>query len=121
MNGLENGDVKLTLPFGGIDRSMLPTAGGKAANLGELTRAVLPAPPGFCVTTEAYDFVTKGVSLESTLDDQAETRRGTYPAPRRLGAAEPGDGTGARLEPGKILVAPSTLGGRLYFSPPAAW
>ena len=33
---------------------MLPLVGGKAANLGELTRAGLPVPPGFCVTTEAY-------------------------------------------------------------------
>jgi rifampicin phosphotransferase len=61
MNGFENGDVKLTLPFGGIDRTMLSTAGGKAANLGELTRAGLPVSPGFCVTTAAYDFVTKDV------------------------------------------------------------
>ena len=36
MNGFENSDVKLTLPFGDIDRTMLPTTGGKAANLGEL-------------------------------------------------------------------------------------
>jgi phosphoenolpyruvate synthase len=28
--------------------------GGKAANLGEMTRAGLPVPPGFCVTAEAY-------------------------------------------------------------------
>ncbi|GAA5150510.1 PEP/pyruvate-binding domain-containing protein [Pseudonocardia eucalypti] len=30
-------------------------AGGKAANLGELTRAGLPVPPGFVLTTPAYD------------------------------------------------------------------
>jgi phosphohistidine swiveling domain-containing protein len=28
--------------------------GGKGANLGEMTRAGLPVPPGFCVTAEAY-------------------------------------------------------------------
>ncbi len=28
--------------------------GGKGANLGELTSAGFPAPPGFCLTTEAY-------------------------------------------------------------------
>ena len=32
----------------------LARAGGKGANLGELTRAGLPVPPGFCVTTGAY-------------------------------------------------------------------
>ncbi len=30
------------------------TAGGKGANLGELTRAGLPVPPGFVVTADAY-------------------------------------------------------------------
>nr|WP_042183120.1 PEP/pyruvate-binding domain-containing protein [Kibdelosporangium sp. MJ126-NF4]CEL15367.1 Phosphoenolpyruvate synthase [Kibdelosporangium sp. MJ126-NF4]CTQ95594.1 Phosphoenolpyruvate synthase (EC 2.7.9.2) [Kibdelosporangium sp. MJ126-NF4] len=40
--------------FDDIAAGMLDTVGGKAANLGELTRAGLPVPPGFCVTTEAY-------------------------------------------------------------------
>ncbi|MDX6702092.1 MAG: rifampicin phosphotransferase, partial [Baekduia sp.] len=35
-------------------------AGGKAANLGELTRAGLPVPPGFVITTQAYrEFVRR--------------------------------------------------------------
>ncbi|MEV4896458.1 PEP/pyruvate-binding domain-containing protein, partial [Nonomuraea sp. NPDC055795] len=29
--------------------------GGKGANLGELTRAGLPVPGGFCLTTAAYE------------------------------------------------------------------
>ncbi len=37
MSGPENGNTKLTLPFGDRDRTALPIAGGKAANLGELT------------------------------------------------------------------------------------
>src|SRR5918997_4163641 len=41
--------------------------GGKAANLGELTRAGLPVPPGFCVTTAAYDLVANSANLEPTL------------------------------------------------------
>lgn len=32
----------------------LPRVGGKAANLGELIRAGLPVPDGFCVTVDAY-------------------------------------------------------------------
>ena len=32
----------------------LALAGGKAASLGELTRAGFPVPPGFCLTTDAY-------------------------------------------------------------------
>jgi rifampicin phosphotransferase len=42
------------LSFEQIDRHSLAAVGGKGANLGELTRAGLPVPPGFCVTTGAY-------------------------------------------------------------------
>ena len=35
-------------------RHDLESAGGKAANLGELVRAGLPVPPGFVLTTAAY-------------------------------------------------------------------
>src|SRR5512137_2816586 len=35
-------------------------AGGKGANLGEMTRAGLPVPPGFCVTANVYfDYVNR--------------------------------------------------------------
>ncbi|MFF1829164.1 PEP/pyruvate-binding domain-containing protein [Paenarthrobacter sp. NPDC058040] len=42
------------LPLDEIRAGMLPDVGGKAANLGELTAAGLPVPPGFCLTTAAY-------------------------------------------------------------------
>ena len=41
-----------------LQKSDLPQAGGKAANLGELLRAGLPVPPGFCVLTSAYRLFT---------------------------------------------------------------
>jgi phosphohistidine swiveling domain-containing protein len=68
MRGPENGDAGLILPFSTIDRGMLPVVGGKAANLGELVLAEFPVPPGFCVTTAAYDLVAADAGLESTLD-----------------------------------------------------
>ncbi len=40
--------------FADLSRVDVPRAGGKGANLGELTRAGLPVPPGFVVTAEAY-------------------------------------------------------------------
>lgn len=40
--------------FEDIGREHVPLAGGKGANLGELTRAGIPVPPGFIVTTGAY-------------------------------------------------------------------
>ena len=67
------GNTRLTLPFGDVDRAALPVVGGKAANLGELVRAGLPVPPGFCVTTTAYELVAPGASLDSILDALAQT------------------------------------------------
>ena len=43
-----------TVDFAQVDATMLATVGGKGANLGEMIRAGLPVPPGFCVTTAAY-------------------------------------------------------------------
>ncbi len=40
--------------FDELGSSDIDQAGGKGANLGELTRAGIPVPPGFVVTTEAY-------------------------------------------------------------------
>ena len=57
----------LVLPFEQIDRSLLPIVGGKAGNLGELTRAGLPVPQGFCLTTEAYREVAEAAGLEEIL------------------------------------------------------
>ncbi|GAA3044353.1 phosphoenolpyruvate synthase [Pseudonocardia yunnanensis] len=49
----------------------LSTAGGKAANLGELIGTGFPVPPGFVVTTEAYSQVAAAAGLESELDGDA--------------------------------------------------
>ena len=49
--------------FKELDASCLPLAGGKAANLGELTRAGFPVPPGFCVLTTAYEAATEVLDL----------------------------------------------------------
>jgi pyruvate,water dikinase len=58
-----------TLSFDEVDGTRLPEVGGKGANLGELTRAGFPVPPGFCVTTAAYrDFVRTSGELNALLD-----------------------------------------------------
>jgi pyruvate,water dikinase len=64
-------ETALVLRLEEISAAMLPTVGGKAANLGELTRAGLPVPPGFCLTTEAYRQVAASVpgpELATVLD-----------------------------------------------------
>lgn len=51
---------EFVLDFQDIDRSKLMLAGGKGANLGELSRIRdIQVPGGFCITTEAHRNVTK--------------------------------------------------------------
>ena len=71
----------LVLDFGAIDASMVPLVGGKAANLGELTRAGLPVPGGFCLAVGAYRRVVADVAALGTVLDQLE----------RPGRADPGE------------------------------
>src|SRR3712207_9286006 len=71
---IERKSAELVLPFGAVDRGALPVVGGKGANLGELARAGLPVPPGFCVTTTAYELVAAGTGVDPILDDLAKTR-----------------------------------------------
>ncbi|MGO4588366.1 PEP/pyruvate-binding domain-containing protein [Paenarthrobacter sp. 2TAF44] len=47
-----------------IRADMLPEVGGKAANLGELSAARLPVPPGFCLTTSAYRYALSAIGME---------------------------------------------------------
>lgn len=44
----------LVLTLDQLDRTSVPVAGGKGANLGELVQAGFPVPPGFVVTAGAY-------------------------------------------------------------------
>ncbi len=60
-------DTPLVVPLEQLDRTSLPLAGGKAANLGELIRAGFSVPAGFCVTTAAYDRVAARAGLASAL------------------------------------------------------
>jgi pyruvate,water dikinase len=46
--------------FNEVTKEDVPIAGGKGANLGEMTQANIPVPPGFIVTADAYfDFLEK--------------------------------------------------------------
>ncbi|OZJ01759.1 hypothetical protein BZG36_05523 [Bifiguratus adelaidae] len=53
---------------------MLAQVGGKAANLGEMTRAGLPVPVGFCLTTEAYARMTDRAEMDPILEQLSATR-----------------------------------------------
>ena len=46
-----------------LGRDSVPIAGGKGTNLGEMHWAALPMPPGFVVTTDAFDRFITGAGL----------------------------------------------------------
>lgn len=64
--------------FDEICRSDVRTAGGKGANLGELTAAGIPVPPGFVVSTLAFvsylDEANLSAKLAEVLDTDASER-----------------------------------------------
>jgi len=47
-------DARFAIPFGELSAGHVELVGGKCANLGELTQAGFPVPPGFAVTTAAH-------------------------------------------------------------------
>lgn len=53
--------------FQEIGAADVGVVGGKGANLGEMTRAGLPVPPGFCVTAEAYREFIKTTGAGETI------------------------------------------------------
>jgi pyruvate,water dikinase len=56
------------LSFREIDRTKLAVAGGKGANLGELSRINgIHVPDGFCITTEAFERIIVEIPLISEL------------------------------------------------------
>lgn len=63
--------IKFILWFDQINKDDIALVGGKGANLGELTKAGLPVPAGFCVTAAAYFYFLKmsqiGLKLEKLL------------------------------------------------------
>ena len=59
--------VELIRWFDQIRLSDVALVGGKGANLGELTVADLPVPPGFVVTSEAYQYAIESAGLASSL------------------------------------------------------
>ena len=51
--------------FNEVTKKDVPLVGGKGANLGEMTNANIPVPPGFIVTADAYfDFLKKSKLID---------------------------------------------------------
>ena len=56
--------AKSVVWFSEVGREDLGLVGGKGANLGELTRAGIPVPPGFIVTADTYFHFIRANALE---------------------------------------------------------
>ena len=66
-------DRKDIVWFGEVDKKDLALVGGKGANLGELTKAEIPVPPGFIVTTESYFHFLEEPGLCKKIEQILET------------------------------------------------
>lgn len=62
----------LILPFHLVNAADLPRVGGKGANLGEMTRMGFAVPPGFCVTTEAFQRFMAGAGPRDALHSELD-------------------------------------------------
>src|SRR5215207_9902519 len=66
--------------FDEIGKDDIALAGGKGANLGELSRAGLPVPPGFVLTTAAYDTFVEASGIKGEVVALASVPRADDPA-----------------------------------------
>lgn len=106
--------ASLVLGLSGINASMLSRVGGKAANLGELLSAGLPAPEGFCLTTEAYRQATVPLGLEDVHRTLHATAADDLVTLARLAGRARGLITAAELPAGiagEVQAAYAGLGG----------
>lgn len=62
-----------TIRFSQLNKSHIPAAGGKGANLGEMTAAGFPVPPGFVLTTAAYDAFVQANGLQAQIVELAQS------------------------------------------------
>ena len=60
--------TNIVVPLTTLQQDALALLGGKGANLAELISAGLPVPPGFCITTVAYEMIASEAKLEAILD-----------------------------------------------------
>lgn len=60
---------RYVVKFGEVDKEDVDLVGGKGANLGEMTKAGFPVPPGFIVSSQAYtDFIDENNIRNSIRD-----------------------------------------------------
>lgn len=61
--------MEYILWFDQVDKNSLSLAGGKGANLGEMARIKLPVPPGFIITSKAFDEFLETNKIKNQIDE----------------------------------------------------
>src|SRR5918992_4845469 len=84
--------------FDEIGKQDIALAGGKGANLGELSRAGLPVPPGYVVTTRAYDAFVEVSGIKGEVVALASAPQAEDPA----GFEEVSEGIRALFSGGRV-------------------
>ena len=85
--------LEYTRPLERLSRSDEPGFGGKSANLGELLAAEIPVPPGFAISTAAFEAFVRGAGPRGPIDERAcrgdrrRRRRDRGRASREIGEA----------------------------------
>jgi pyruvate,water dikinase len=74
--------------FDRVSHADLAAVGGKGANLGEMTRAALPVPPGFVVTSAAFIAALEASNLRERLRDLFEAAPVDEPAALEQASAQ---------------------------------
>jgi pyruvate,water dikinase len=78
----------LVIPFEHLRSADAPRVGGKGASLGELLKAAIPVPPGFCVTTDAFQqFLAAGHDLPQLWAALTALQSPDIEAVQRVGAS----------------------------------
>jgi len=62
--------IKFIRTFEELRKGDIPIAGGKGANLGELMSIGVPVPPGFVITTSAYEKILRDNHLEESITNE---------------------------------------------------
>src|ERR671917_871501 len=81
-----------------VGKDEFALAGGKGANLGELSRAGLPVPPGYVVTTRAYDAFVEVSGIKGEVVALASAPQAEDPA----GFEEVSEGVRALFSGGRV-------------------
>ncbi len=74
----------LVLDLNGIRKEMIDIVGGKGANLGELVSLGIRVPPGFVITSTAFDYFIHRSDLKSKIANVISTSKDSFEASDRI-------------------------------------